>query len=97
MNYDRGFGFIGGLLLGGVIGAAIALLMAPASGEETREQIRAEGVALKQRGQDFGNDRVHDAQNMVKQGQKSVSEAQEHFSTAMQDQKDKVHQAAGSR
>lgn len=77
MTKDRGFGFLGGLLLGGIVGAAIALLMAPASGEETRDQIRSEGVALKRRGQEFGNDRMEQAQNMVKQGQKGVSDTGE--------------------
>ncbi|HDR90924.1 MAG TPA: YtxH domain-containing protein [candidate division Zixibacteria bacterium] len=31
--------FVAGFLLGGIIGAGVALLFAPASGKETREQI----------------------------------------------------------
>lgn len=31
--------FLAGFLLGGIVGAGVALLFAPASGEETREQI----------------------------------------------------------
>ena len=66
MNYDRGLGFIGGFVLGGLVGAAITVLFAPASGKETRDQIRSEGIVLKNRGQEFGNARVHDAQKMIK-------------------------------
>lgn len=33
--------FLLGLLFGALLGAAIALLLAPASGEETREQLRS--------------------------------------------------------
>jgi len=95
MNYDRGLGFIGGLVLGGLIGAVVTLLFAPASGEETRDQIRSEGIALKNRGQEYGNDKVHDAQKMMKQGQKSVSHAQARLGGAIDDQKDHVKEALG--
>lgn len=93
MNNDRGFGFLGGFLLGGIVGAAIALLLAPMSGEETRDQIRSEGVALKNRSQEFGNDRMEQAQKMVKQGQKGVSAAQARFGSAVQDEKDHLQEA----
>lgn len=93
MNYDRGFGFIGGFVLGGVLGAAVALLMAPASGDETRYRIRADGMALKHRGQEFSDDRIHDAQKMVKNGQKGVSDAQARLGGAVQDQKNNFQEA----
>jgi gas vesicle protein len=93
MNYDRGFSFIGGFVLGGIVGAAAALLLAPASGEETRDQIRSEGVALKHRGQEFGHDRIQEAQKIVKQGQKDVSDAQARFGGAIQDQKEHLQEA----
>ncbi len=37
---DMGKGFAAGLLLGALIGAGVALLFAPQSGEETRRLIR---------------------------------------------------------
>ena len=37
---EKAKGFVAGLLVGGAIGAGTALLKAPRSGEETREQIR---------------------------------------------------------
>lgn len=97
MNYDRGFGFVGGLVVGGLIGAAVALLNAPASGQETRDQIRSEGDALMQRGQEFSDDTKRQAQKMVKQGQKGVSDAQARLGGAVQDQKDNARElvAAG--
>lgn len=37
---DSGFGsFVAGLAIGGLIGAAIGLLLAPATGEELRDQV----------------------------------------------------------
>jgi gas vesicle protein len=97
MNNDRGYSFIGGFVLGGIVGAAVALLMAPASGQDTRDQIRSEGIALKHRGEEFGNDRMQEAQQMVKQGQKGVSDAQTRLGSAIQDQKDNLREAIGVR
>jgi gas vesicle protein len=37
---DSGFGsFLAGIMIGGLIGAAIGLLLAPAKGDEIREQV----------------------------------------------------------
>jgi len=48
---DRNGGgeFFAGLFIGALVGAGIALLMAPQSGEETRAQIRDASVDLKDR------------------------------------------------
>jgi len=45
---NGGFGaFLVGFLMGSFVGVTIAFLTAPRSGEETREQIRAKGVELR--------------------------------------------------
>jgi gas vesicle protein len=41
--------FLSGLIIGGLVGAAVALLLAPQSGEETRELIRDKSIELKDR------------------------------------------------
>ena len=96
MNNTTSFGFIGGFVLGGLVGAATALLLAPSSGQETRDQIRAEGVALKNRGQEFGDDRMQEVQKMVKQGQRGFSDAQVRLGGAIEDQKDHLREAMGA-
>ena len=50
----RMFGFMIGIVVGGLVGSTIALLMAPESGEELRGMIRA-------RGENFFNDIRHAA------------------------------------
>ena len=51
---DRNGGgeFFAGLVIGGMVGAAMALLMAPQSGEETRSQIRSASLEIKDRATD---------------------------------------------
>ena len=47
-NNNSDFGaFLSGFVLGGLVGAAVALLLAPQSGEETRTYIREKGIELK--------------------------------------------------
>lgn len=49
-EHDNDLGsFLSGLIIGGLIGAAAALLMAPQSGEETRHVIREKGIELRDR------------------------------------------------
>ena len=44
---DQTASFFTGFLIGGLIGAATALILAPQSGEETRAQIRDKSIELK--------------------------------------------------
>ena len=50
----RMFGFLMGMFVGGLVGAVLALLLAPESGENLRGQLR-------DRGQNFLNDVRHSA------------------------------------
>ena len=48
--------FFAGVLIGGLVGAAVALLMAPQSGEETRKQITKTSEEFRDRAQDVMED-----------------------------------------
>ena len=50
---DSGSGFFTGLFLGGLVGAALGLLLAPRPGQETLEQIKEKGAAWREGGEDF--------------------------------------------
>lgn len=51
---DRSGGaeFFAGLVIGGLVGATLALLLAPQSGEETRAQIRDKSLEFKGRAEE---------------------------------------------
>lgn len=49
-EHDSDIGnFLSGFIIGGLVGAAAALLLAPQSGEETRAVLREKGIELKDR------------------------------------------------
>ena len=57
MSEKDDFGtFFAGLVVGGLVGAAVALLLAPQSGEETRTLIRDRSIELKDRAVEYGQD-----------------------------------------
>lgn len=46
---NKGLEFLMGLVIGGLIGAALALVLAPQPGVETRRQIKSKSLELKDR------------------------------------------------
>jgi gas vesicle protein len=57
MSDNNDFGtFFAGLIVGGLVGAAVALLLAPQSGEETRTLIYDKSIELKDRAVEYGQD-----------------------------------------
>jgi gas vesicle protein len=93
MNNNRGFEFLAGLVMGGILGAATVLLMAPASGEETREQIRARSRELKSRGEALGYEAKVRVQKATKEGHNHVSDMQERTGLALEEQKARLVEA----
>ena len=53
---DSGLGFLSGLVIGGFVGAVLALVLAPQSGEETRDYLRAKAHEAKGKALDMAYD-----------------------------------------
>ena len=66
--------FLAGLLVGALVGAAAALLMAPQSGEETRTLIRDKGVELGQRADELSLEARQRAEEFQTKMQQAVEE-----------------------
>ena len=56
---DSGMAFISGFLLGGLVGAAVGLLLAPKSGAETRAGIAEHSDAWRNRAEDLAGQIGH--------------------------------------
>jgi gas vesicle protein len=71
---DSGFGsFVAGLVIGGLIGAAVGLLLAPESGEDMRGQVS-----------DFVDERMREFGDAVTEGKVAAEQARSAMLTALQ-------------
>ena len=61
------WGFLAGLLVGGLAGAAVMLFLAPQSGKETRAQIRQKSVELRDQTVKTVKDAVAQARGKARQ------------------------------
>ena len=74
MNDSSGFGsFVAGLVIGGLIGAAVGLLLAPESGEDMRGQVG-----------EFVDDRMRDFGDAVTEGKAAAEQARTTMLAALQ-------------
>jgi gas vesicle protein len=75
MSDNNEFGaFFSGFLIGGLVGAAVALLLAPQSGEETREIIRDRSIELRDQAEVMAKDAMTTAEDLQKRGQVILEE-----------------------
>ncbi len=99
---DSDFGaFFTGLVVGGLVGAAVALMLAPQSGEETRAQIRQRSIELRDQAEETAEDARRRAQEAAVQAraraEKLAAEAraraeelQERGKTTLAEQREKL-------
>lgn len=66
-------GFAAGMLIGGLIGAGIALLVAPHSGEETRRIIRRRAKRIAADAQDRYDDVKDKVEKARRRAEKAIS------------------------
>jgi gas vesicle protein len=76
MSDNDDFGtFFAGFIIGGMVGAAVALLLAPQSGEETRTIIKEKGIVLRDKAVEYGQDARANAEKAVSQARIRVDDA----------------------
>jgi gas vesicle protein len=71
---DGGMEFFAGFVIGGLVGAAVALILAPQSGEETRAQIREKGIELKERAGELAIETRQRAEELSAEARKKAEE-----------------------
>ena len=86
---SSGMGMLGGLLLGAAVGAGVALLLAPASGSETRSTIGRRARRLGQQSRDM----VDDMQDSVSDGMYTLDKAARNVKKAVGDGMERVDSA----
>ncbi len=87
MSEERGFGsgsVLMAFLLGGVVGAGLALLMAPQSGRETREKIKEMAEDAKEKAARYTGQAKEKFSSTVEKGKDFVEEKKNLISTAIE-------------
>lgn len=75
-DQDTDFGaFLSGFVLGGLVGAAAALLLAPQSGEETRMVIRDKSIELRDKATETATDALERAEKGLEDARGRAEEA----------------------
>jgi gas vesicle protein len=74
-NGDLG-SFLAGFVIGGLIGAGVALLLAPQSGEETRGIIKDKSIELRDRAYDTAEEARVKAEQLAQQARDRAAEIQ---------------------
>ena len=77
------FTFFAGMVIGGLVGAATALLLAPQSGEETRTLIRDKSIELKDKAVEYGQD-------VQLRAEKALEDTREQLEVVMEDLRDRT-------
>jgi gas vesicle protein len=85
-KHESSFDFIVGFLFGALAGALAALLFAPTSGEDLREQIKEKGIELKERAEELGVDTEH-LEELRARGQALLEEQRARFREAIEEGK----------
>ena len=90
-DYDSRLNYLGtflaGLVLGSLVGAAVAMLMAPASGPDTRRQIREKGLELRTQAEQQMEDARRQALEMQERGRVVLEEQKARLNKAIEDAK----------
>jgi gas vesicle protein len=89
---ENGGGFLSGFLLGGLVGAAVALLLTPRSGEENRENLRDRSIELKSRAEVVASRAMEDADSLPTRIKVVVDEQKSRVQEAIEEGKESAAQ-----
>lgn len=99
MSKNSGAIFFAGLVIGGVVGASMALLLAPQPGQETRAQIRNKSLELKDLTVTSLQDAGHRVQEQTvvwqEKGQEALEKSKHSAVEAISHGKERVIEAMG--
>jgi gas vesicle protein len=85
-------GYLGWFLLGGIVGAAAALLWAPKSGRETRDLLLERGGELAKRAQEMANDAQGRAGDWLDKSREVFEEQTQRLMSAFEAGKDAMRE-----
>ena len=98
MSDNDDFGaFFSGLIVGGLVGAAVALLLAPQSGEETREIIRDRSIELRDQAAQYADETRIRAEEIAKDAMTTAEDLQKRGQVILEEQKSRVSKSDSAK
>lgn len=77
--------FLTGFFFGAFVGAAVALLFAPAPGQDVREQIKEKGIELQHLAEDIKSDPEKFAEEVSSKGRSVLDQQRTRFQQAVEE------------
>lgn len=91
---DGEFGaFISGFVIGGLVGAAVALLLAPQSGEDTRTLIRDRSIEIRDQVEQSAAEARARAESLAAEAKTRAEELQQRGQVVLEEQKSRIEKA----
>lgn len=91
---DGEFGaFISGFVIGGLVGAAVALLLAPQSGEETRTMIRDRSIEIRDQVEQTAAEARTRAEQLAEEARMRAEDLQKRGQVVLEEQKSRIEKA----
>ena len=98
MSRDGGsVDFLAGFIVGGLVGAAVALIFAPQSGDETRARLRERGIELRDSAEGLSAEARKRAEELAGGVQERSKVVLEHQKTRLQEAIEEGKQAASRK
>ena len=91
-NGDFG-AFITGFVIGGLVGAAVSLLLAPQSGEEPRTLIREKGIEIKDQVEHTAEEARLKAEQLATEAKTKAEDLQRRGQVVLEEQKTRIEKA----
>jgi gas vesicle protein len=89
-------GFVVGVIMGGLTGLLVGILLAPQSGEETRDVIREKGIELKARAEEFTEEGRIRFQDAIEEGKTAAAKKKEELTKTLEIEKE-TKKASGKK
>jgi gas vesicle protein len=90
-HHENDFGsFLSGMIIGGLIGAAVGLLLAPQSGEETRQVIREKSIELRDKAAETAEETRIRLEEMGQQAKERADEIAHQVRDTIEEGRDRI-------
>jgi gas vesicle protein len=89
-EHDEFGAFLIGFIIGGLTGAAISLMMAPQSGEETREFLRERAIELRERGTEMAQTATEQVGSTADEVRNRAADIRQRGQVVLEEQRDRL-------